>query len=75
MFAQQDKTEQAFEHLRAAVRLSPGSVVGHTNLGFLLLGEGKRDEAVEHFEAALRVNPNFENAKRGLAQARGMPPR
>jgi tetratricopeptide (TPR) repeat protein len=75
MFAQQDKTEQAFEHLRAAVRLSPGSVVGHTNLGFLLLGEGKRDEAVEHFEAALRVNPNFENAKRGLAEARGMPPR
>jgi tetratricopeptide (TPR) repeat protein len=73
MFAQQDKTEQAFEHLRAAVRLSPASAVAHTNLGFLLLGQGNRQEAAEHFEAALHANPKFENAKHGLAQARGTP--
>lgn len=71
MFAQQDKTDLAFEHLRAAVRLSPGSAVAQTNLGFLLLQQGNRAEAAEHFEAALNANPNFENAKRGLAEARG----
>ena len=72
---QQDKTDLAFEHLRAAVRLSPGSAVAQTNLGFLLLQQGNRAEAAEHFETALNANPNFENAKRGLDQARGGAPR
>jgi Flp pilus assembly protein TadD len=61
----------AEREFRETVRLSPGFVEGHNNLGIVLGSLGRFDEAAEEFEAALRIDPGFSQSRANLAAAQG----
>ena len=52
------------------LRVTPGSVEAHNNLGIALGSQGKLDEAIEQFQQALRIQPGFADAERNLSTAR-----
>lgn len=58
----------ALAHLETALVLKPGSAGLTTSCGRMLAKLGKKDEARTRFEAALKINPEFEPAKKGLAE-------
>jgi Flp pilus assembly protein TadD len=72
-------TVEAAEHFREAVRLSPNSVMAHTNLGGALALLGRVAEARAEFQTALRIMPEHEPARQNLrlldAAAAPAPPR
>ena len=53
---------------RDTIRKNPGSWMAQTNLGFLLLGEGRVDDAARAFEASLRIKPDTPKALYGLGR-------
>ena len=54
---------------RDTLAKSPRSAMPHSNLGGILLEQGKTEEAIEHFREALRINPNEPEAHHDLANA------
>ncbi|PYR41292.1 MAG: hypothetical protein DMF95_31385, partial [Acidobacteria bacterium] len=62
--------DEAIAELRAVLRVTPGSVEAHNNLGIALGSQGKLDEAIEQFQQALRIQPGFADAERNLTTAR-----
>ena len=49
---------EALEQYQRVLRIQPGSVRAHYNLGFTLAGQGRFPEAVEHLQEALRTDPD-----------------
>ena len=66
---QNQRLDEALEHLDAAGRLAPHNSEIQYNLGLVLLLHDKPNEAVSHFAAALVERPDFAEAQRRLAQA------
>lgn len=50
------------------IRKNPGSWMAQTNLGFLLLGEGRAAGAAQAFETSLRIKPDTPKALFGLGR-------
>ncbi len=55
-----------------ALKREAGYVAAHSNLGNLLMQQGREDEAIEHYRAAIAIQPGFVQARFGLAQALAM---
>jgi tetratricopeptide (TPR) repeat protein len=53
----QGKREEAFEHAKEAVKLTPEDDQAHYILGDLLLSANRLTEAVEEFQTVTRLNP------------------
>jgi tetratricopeptide (TPR) repeat protein len=54
---------------RGTIEHNPGCFLAHTNLGVILLDEGRTQDAISHFERALQANPNSFEADNGLGNA------
>ena len=63
------RTSEAREQFAAVVKLDPGFVEAHLNLGVALAKEGRFAEAIPEFEEVLRRNPNHADARRFLELA------
>jgi protein O-mannosyl-transferase len=66
--AKAGRVEEAEEHVREALRLSPRYEV-HQNLAGLLTQRGKSSEAIGQYREAIRLNPQAPDAYHGLARA------
>jgi Tfp pilus assembly protein PilF len=51
------------------VEQRPRNARAHTNLGIILMNQGREDEAIAHYRTALRVNPAYANAHYNLGRA------
>jgi len=63
-----DKFAEALAHFQAAAQLKPEAAGAHFNCGRLLVKLERKDEARTSFATALKFNPNFEAAKKALAE-------
>jgi protein O-mannosyl-transferase len=61
------KPGEAVQALSQAVRLDPGNVAAHNNLGNVFVQQGKYEEAVHQFEETVRLKPDHANAHNNLA--------
>jgi hypothetical protein len=70
-YARQGRIEEAFSHLREAVRLKSDDEEIHNNLGVVLARKGQVEEAILHFREAVRLKPDCAKAHHnwGLALA------
>jgi len=59
---------EALAHYEAAAHLKPDQAGVQLGCGRMLVQLGRKDEARARFEAALKLNPNFEAAKKALAE-------
>ncbi len=66
---QQNKPEEAVQHLRQAVAQAPGEPSGHVALGGMLWRVGSRAEAVAAYEQALQIAPLDHDVAFQLAEA------
>ena len=68
--ATQGKTDEAFPHYEAAVRVIPAAPTVHARLAMALSSRGQLDRAIVEWREALRLAPNFSPAAHlGLANA------
>lgn len=63
-----EKFADALAHYEAAAQLKPDAVGPAFHSGRMLAKLGRKDEARTRYEAALKLNPNFEGAKKALAE-------
>jgi Tfp pilus assembly protein PilF len=70
-YARQGRIDEAFSHLREAVRLKSDDEEIHNNLGVVLARKGQVEEAILHFREAVRLKPDCAKAHHnwGLALA------
>ena len=64
--------EQAAAEFTEALRLDPGNVSAHKNLGVILAQKGRLDEPMTQFSEAVRLDPADEGARRNLERARAL---
>ena len=64
--AQENKTEQAIEHLRKAISIYPGFVMARNDLGAQLLAQGKLEEAAEELRQAILLDEKAFNPRLNL---------
>lgn len=63
------RTDDAEQHLRAAISERPDHALAHYDLGALLLKRDRRDEAISHLRATTRLKPDFADGHYNLAVA------
>lgn len=63
-----NRASDAVEVFGVNARAHPLSARAYDSLARAYLENGNRVEAVRHFREALRVDPNFQSARRSLAQ-------
>ena len=56
-------SRKAIEHYKETIKITPGSVDAHYNLGLIYMGNNNLREASGEFEAVLRIDPNFMDAR------------
>ena len=61
--------QEAFEHLRQAVRINPMSVQDRFVLGRFTLDQGHAEQALPDLQAAIAIRPHFESCEEALASA------
>jgi hypothetical protein len=66
---QTERRELAAELIGKAIAINPREASSHSNLGNLLLHQGRLDEAVARYHRALRLRPNFPEALNNLGNA------
>ena len=59
--------QQAIEHYKTTLDLSPKFSLGHFNLGTALAKTNRLPEAIEHYRQALALDPDFTSAYLYLA--------
>jgi len=64
--AQENKTQQAIEHLRKAISIYPGFVMARSDLGAQLMAQGKLEEAAEELRQAILLDEKAFNPKLNL---------
>jgi tetratricopeptide (TPR) repeat protein len=64
-----NRTGEAMEHYRAALRLKPDHPDANLNLGIALIGTGHAQEATNYLAAALRAKPGYARAEGALGLA------
>ena len=57
--ANSERTDEALDHFRAAIRAASHYPEAHNNLGVLLAARGSTNEARQHYLAAIRQDPNY----------------
>jgi tetratricopeptide (TPR) repeat protein len=60
------RLEEAEIHARKAVELAPHDASCASDLGFLLMQQGKYEQAQDHFERALKIDPGYQLARNNL---------
>lgn len=65
----QGRTEEAFKHYQAAVRLKPNFAIAHRNLGAIHADAGRHSEAIAEFRIALESEPDDPQSLNGLGLA------
>ena len=63
------RPKKAYQEARAAMRETPRSPDPHNVAGMALSAMGRHSEAAKSFFKATQIAPNFDNARRNLAQA------
>ncbi len=58
--------ENGEKSYKECLRISPGSVEAHYNLGVLLYNMGRKEDAAEEYREALRINPVYADAHNNL---------
>jgi len=61
------RSDEAIEHLNAALRLNPDDARAHYNLANALAAAGRSSQAIEHYGDALRLKPHNAEAHNNLA--------
>jgi protein O-mannosyl-transferase len=69
MLAEQQKYDEAREHLIASLEVNPDNAQAHSNLGRVLSLQRKFAEAEPHLQAALRLKPNDVDIRKSCAAA------
>lgn len=64
--AQENKSDEAIQHLRNAISIYPNFVMARSDLGAQLLAQGKLEEAAEELRAAIRIDDKAFNPKLNL---------
>jgi tetratricopeptide (TPR) repeat protein len=67
----QGRLQEAEEHARVAVTVSPRSVEAQQTLGVALCAQGRCGEGMPHLEAAAAIDPTSPDIQRNLAEADG----
>jgi len=65
------RLDQAIEACRQALRIDPGFVDAHNNIGICYFKKGWIDQAISEFRHAIRIHPNHANAHFNLGMAYG----
>jgi protein O-mannosyl-transferase len=63
----QGRFQEAMDHYREALRISPNDVDSLVSVGNALFGQGHEDEAADYYRRALQSNPNNPEAHVNLA--------
>ena len=63
IYLENDRYEQALEHLDRAVASKPGSAESYTARGLARAGLGLRDEALEDLDRAIELDPSYPQAR------------
>ena len=66
---QEERLDEAYEHLATALHLDPKIAHAHSNIGVVLLQKGKLEAAIFHLREALRLKPDFSLAADNLQRA------
>ena len=69
ILAQQQKYDEAREHLVASLEVHPDNAQAHSNLGRVLSLQRQYAEAEPHFQAALKLKPNDADIRKSYASA------
>jgi Flp pilus assembly protein TadD len=69
ILAEQQKYDEAREHLEASLKVNPDNAQAHCNLGRVLSLQGKFTEADGEFLAAVRIKPKDAEIRRSYASA------
>lgn len=64
--AQDNKSDEAIQHLRNAISIYPNFVMARSDLGAQLLAQGKLEEASEELRAAIRIDDKAFNPRLNL---------
>ena len=64
LYLSQKRTEQAAQHLQAAIQIAPEFADGHNQLGVALARLGYRRESISHLNEALRLEPSHAAARK-----------
>src|SRR6266849_2461337 len=64
--AQDNRSDEAIQHLRNAINMYPNFVMARSDLGAQLLAQGKLEEASEELRAAIRIDDKAFNPKLNL---------
>ena len=64
--AQENRGDEAIQHLRNAISIYPDFVMARSDLGAQLLAQGKLEEASEELRAAIRIDDKAFNPKLNL---------
>lgn len=63
----EDRIEEAIEHYCRVIKISPGDIRVHQNLGVALQAQGRIAAAAASFETALTLRPEYATARWNLA--------
>ena len=69
ILAEQQKYNQAREHLARSLELNPDNAQAHSNLGRVLSLQRRAAEAEPHFQTALKLKPNDADIRKSYAAA------
>jgi len=69
ILAEQQKYDEAREHLAASLEVHPENAQAHSNLGRVLSLQGKFAEGEPHFQTALKIKPRDVEIRRSYASA------
>jgi Flp pilus assembly protein TadD len=69
ILAEQQKYDEAREHLAASLQFHPNNAQAHCNLGRVLSLQGKFTEAEGHFLTALKIKPKDAEIRKSYASA------
>jgi tetratricopeptide (TPR) repeat protein len=68
LLAEKNRTEEAINHFREAIRFSPDYAEANYNLAETLTRSGRIGEAIREYQEVLRIDPKDQDSRRALEQ-------